>query len=104
MIVANVTNRPAQGLILAYPTPVSRGYVTCIYYAVSIVTTLSLLIAWTDSTGAQTVTPIDAQSQLVGSYVLPPIPFQAASGSVVAVTATATVASDARISVSIKAI
>ena len=104
MIVSNVTERPAHGLIMAYPTPVARAYVLCIYYAVAVVTTLTILAEWTDSTGRQTIIPVNEQSQSAGSYVLPNLPFQAVAGSVVSVSATATTASDAKISVSLKAI
>ena len=64
-------------------------------------TVVTVVVTWTDVTGAQTVTLINAVSEATGSYALMGFAINSASGSAITVTFTAGTANQVYASASI---
>lgn len=87
-----ITGTTAQ--TIATYTPTAQGnFETKIYYRVVTGTTnVTVQVTYTDGTGAQTNTVINAQSSAVGGYSCLPVFFNATTGSAIQIKVTASVA------------
>jgi hypothetical protein len=76
--------------IATYTTIAQGNYMVLLYYRVITASTnLSIAVNWTDSSGAQTNTPVPISSQIVGSNNVNPFYFNATNGSTISISATA---------------
>jgi len=88
--------------VISY-TPTAQGnYVVRVYLQViTAATTVTVQVTYADSVGAQTNPVLNAQSCAVDSYSLPPVYFNAVSGTAIAVVVTAGTASQVYVSADI---
>lgn len=84
-------------------TPAAQGnfLVGICYRVVTGITNVTLTVTYTDDTGAQTNTMLNAQASAIGSYSTVPLFINAKTTGAITVTATASVANQVYVSASI---
>jgi len=100
---SNVQVTTTSQTTIATLTPATQGnYLVNIYYRVTTgTTTVTLIVTWTDSVGAQSSTPVNVVATAVGSYLVAPI-FINATASAISVKATSSVANQLFVSANIQ--
>lgn len=85
-------------------TPSAAGnFGLYLYVRVTISATLTMTVAWTDASGAQSLLVVNG-AQSVGSYLVSPLYFSAIASSTITVTATAGLANAVTVSASLEAL
>lgn len=98
-----VTTTSATSIVTLTP-PATGNYEIRIYYrVVTASTTVTITVTWTDPSGAQTLTLVNAVNTAVGSYVLAPT-FINATAAAITVTATAGTANQLFVSADIQSV
>lgn len=91
--------------IITYTPTVQKNFLLGIYYRVITGTTnVTITVTYTDDTGVQTNTMLNAQSSAVGSYSLVPLFINAKPTGAITITATASVANQVYVSANIQGV
>ena len=92
--------------VVASFTPFAQGnFMVMVYFrVVTAATVVTIKVAYTDGTGAQTITVVNAVSEAVGSYTLTPVYVNATTATAIEVEITASVANQVYVSADIVAV
>lgn len=90
-----------QTTVATYTTTSKANYTAKVYLRLSTPATVTVYVKYTDATGAQTITVLNAEYLPTDSYTFPPYFFNATSGSTVSILVTSTVANVVYVSAAI---
>lgn len=89
-------------VVLTHTPAASGRFLVNIYYrVVTAPTAITLVVSWTDATGAQTFTPLSGVTQAIGSYTVASFMVYDIGTDAIAVTATAGTANQVYVSASL---